>query len=57
MNGRGALIGGLVLIVIGAFFLVRELVPGLSWSDIWPWASIALGVVLIVLSFRPTRGA
>jgi hypothetical protein len=56
MNGRGALIGGIVLILIGAFFLVRELVPGLSWSDIWPWASIALGVVLIVLSFRPARG-
>jgi hypothetical protein len=56
MTGRGALIAGLVLIGLGAFFLARELVPGLSWSDIWPWASIALGVVLIVLSFRPARG-
>lgn len=56
MNGRGPLIGGIVLIAIGAFFLLRELVPGLSWSDLWPWASIAFGVLLLVLSFRPARG-
>jgi uncharacterized membrane protein (DUF373 family) len=56
VNGRGPLIGGIVLIAIGAFFLLRELVPGLSWSDLWPWASIAFGVLLLVLSFRPARG-
>ena len=55
MNGRGPLVAGLVLIGLGAFFLLRELVPELSWSTIWPWASIALGVVLIVLSIRPSR--
>jgi hypothetical protein len=55
MTGRGPLIAGLVLIGIGAFFLLRELVPGLSWSTIWPWASVALGVVLIILSIRPAR--
>ena len=57
MNGRGPLIGGIVLIAIGAFFLLRELVPGLSWSNLWPWASITFGLFLIVLSFRPARGA
>ena len=55
MNGRGPLIAGLILIGLGAFFLLRELVPGFAWSSIWPWASIVLGVVLIVLSFRPAR--
>ena len=57
MNGRGPLIGGIVLIALGAFFLLRELVPGLSWSQLWPWGSIAFGIVLLILSIRPTRGA
>jgi hypothetical protein len=55
VSGRGPLIAGLILIGLGALFLVRELVPGFSWSSVWPWASIVLGVVLIVLSFRPAR--
>jgi hypothetical protein len=54
---RGPLLAGLILIGLGAFFLLRELVPGVSWSDIWPWAAIGLGVVLIVLSIRPARGS
>jgi hypothetical protein len=55
MSGRGPLVAGLILIGIGALFLARELVPDLTWSAIWPWAAIALGVVLIVLSIRPAR--
>ena len=57
MNGRGPLIAGLILIGIGALFLARELVPAFSWSDVWPWASIVVGVVLLVLSIRPARGS
>jgi hypothetical protein len=57
VSGRGPLLAGLILIGLGAFFLLRELVPGVSWSDIWPWASIALGILLIVLSIRPARGS
>lgn len=55
MSGRGPLVAGLILIGLGALFLARELVPGFSWSTIWPWVSIALGVILIVLSIRPAR--
>jgi hypothetical protein len=50
---RGPIIGGLVLIVIGAFFLAREVVPGFELGQVLPVASIALGIVLVVLSFRP----
>jgi hypothetical protein len=55
MSGRGPLVAGLILIGLGALFLARELVPGFSWSTIWPWASMALGLILIVLSLRPSR--
>lgn len=57
MTGRGALVAGLILIGLGVLLLARELVPGFSWSDVWPWASIVLGVALIVLSIRPARGS
>ena len=57
MNGRGPLIGGIVLIAIGAFFLLRELVPGLSWSTSGRGRRSPSGCLLIVLSFRPARGA
>ena len=53
MSVRGPIIGGLVLIVIGAFFLAREVVPGFELGQVLPVASIALGIVLVVLSFRP----
>ena len=55
MSGRGPLVAGLILIGLGALFLARELVPEFSWSTIWPWASMVLGLILIVLSLRPSR--
>jgi len=55
VSGRTALVVGLAFVVIGGLLLIREFVPEVTWSLIWPWASIALGVVLIVLSVRPAR--
>lgn len=55
MSGRGAIAAGLVLIVIGALFLAREAVPGFDLGRLWPIASVALGLVLVVLSIRPGR--
>ena len=55
MSGRTALVVGAALVVIGGLLLIREFVPAVTWSLIWPWASIALGVVLVVLSVRPAR--
>jgi hypothetical protein len=55
VSGRGALVVGLLLIGLGVLFLVREFVPGVDWSTIWPWGSVVLGVILLVLSIRPAR--
>jgi len=52
---RGGLVAGLVLIVIGAFFLVRELVPSIDLGLWWPTIAIGLGVVLVVVALMPSR--
>jgi uncharacterized membrane protein HdeD (DUF308 family) len=55
VSARGPIIGGLVLILIGAFFLAREVVPGFQLGQVLPVASVVLGVVLVALSFRRRR--
>ena len=52
---RGGLVAGLVLIVIGAFFLVRELIPSIDLGFWWPTVAIGLGVVLVVVALMPSR--
>ena len=44
----GALIGGLVLVALGVFFLAREWLPALDFDWFWPAMLIVLGVVLLV---------
>jgi len=52
---RGGLIAGLVLILIGSFFLVRQFVPSIDLGLWWPVVAIGLGVLLIVLALVPSR--
>jgi uncharacterized membrane protein HdeD (DUF308 family) len=50
----GPVVFGLILIVVGAFFLVRQFVPQIDLEQIWPTAAIVAGVVLVVAAFvRP----
>lgn len=51
--GRGGLIAGIVLIVLGGAFLVREFVPWFDWHVWWPVGLIALGGLLLLLALRP----
>jgi LiaI-LiaF-like transmembrane region len=46
---------GLVLIVIGLLFFARQAIPGFDFGQLWPIASVVLGVSLLVLSIRPGR--
>ena len=50
---RSSLAGGILIILIGAWFAALQLVPGLGdWINIeftWPWMIIAVGVVLLVV--------
>jgi phage shock protein C len=54
-GGNGALIGGMILILIGVFFLLRQVVPSIDLGLWWPLVAIALGLLLVVLAFVPSR--
>jgi len=45
---KGSLIGGLVLVTIGALFLVDEFIPNVDFGDLWPVILIIIGVGLLI---------
>lgn len=56
-SSRAGLVGGLVLIVIGAIFLIREVLPWFDWNLWWPIGLIVLGAFFLVLALLPSRPA
>jgi phage shock protein C len=52
----GAVIFGLILVLVGAFFLVQTYVPSIDAGRFWPIVLVILGVVLLVASLRPGSG-
>ena len=54
-RARGGFVLGLLLILVGAAFLIRELIPTLDLSLWWPIAAIALGILLVILALLPSR--
>ena len=51
-NRRSALVGGVVLILLGILFLVGQLVPNLwGWvgSFTWPWFVVGAGALLLLI--------
>jgi phage shock protein C len=53
----GALIVGVGLILVGAYFLLREYVPAFDPDRFWPIALVALGVLLLMVSLGRRPGA
>jgi len=47
-KGKGSLIGGLVLITLGALFLVNQLVPNIDFGDLWPILLVVIGAGLLI---------
>jgi len=48
----GAVIFGLILIGLGAWFLVDQYLPDIDTDLLWPVALVILGVVLLVVALR-----
>lgn len=55
--GRGGLIVGLVLVLIGGVFLLRQVVPWFDWNVWWPIGLIVLGGLFLIFALRPDRPA
>ena len=51
-DGRGALVFGALLIVVGVWFLLRRAIPGLDLDNWWPVFLIGIGIVLLVGATR-----
>lgn len=51
-DGSGAIIGGIVLVLIGAYFLLRQFAPQLELGSAWPIILVIIGFALVVGSIR-----
>jgi uncharacterized membrane protein HdeD (DUF308 family) len=45
------LVIGLLLVLVGGFFLLRQFIPALDINLLWPFAVIVAGVLLILAAF------
>ena len=54
--GRGGVVVGVVLILLGAWFLLREYVPEIDFDRVWPFLLLAIGVGMLVFSFGGRGG-
>jgi phage shock protein PspC (stress-responsive transcriptional regulator) len=53
-GGRsGSVVIGVLLILLGTWFLVRQYIPAIDWDWFWPLILIALGVLVLALAIRP----
>ena len=55
-SGGGAVIAGIVLVLVGGYFLLRTVVPQVDLGAFWPLVLVAIGVALLVGSIRPGSG-
>ena len=44
----GGLVAGLVLVMVGAYFLLRQAAPTVNVDQLWPYGAVGIGVVLLV---------
>jgi len=51
-RGDAGIVIGLLLMGLGAWFLVREFVPAVNLDRLWPIGLVGLGVLLIMLTLR-----
>jgi phage shock protein PspC (stress-responsive transcriptional regulator) len=51
---RNSVVGGLVLISLGAFFLADNFFPGFDIFDYWPLILIAIGAGILYRAARPS---
>ena len=54
-QGRGSIVGGLVLLVIGLLFLGQNFLPDFNFGDWWPLILVAIGVGMLYKAVRPSH--
>lgn len=51
----GQVIGGSILIVVGLFFLLDKLWPGIDFSDLWPAALVIAGLAIVKMNYKGNK--
>lgn len=51
----GSLVGGVILIGVGALILATRMIPDIDFRDWWPFILVAAGVILIITSINSAR--
>jgi phage shock protein C len=54
-SGSGPLVFGLILIGLGAYFLVDEYLPQVDVNRLWPLGLVAVGILILATSLRRPR--
>lgn len=52
-DAGGALVFGVILILVGGYFLIREYVPQIDTDVVWPIVVIVVGLLLLFGALRP----
>ena len=55
-GGRAGVVIGVGLVVIGLWLLLREYLPEIDWSLIWPLVLVGIGALVLVTSMRRRQG-
>lgn len=54
-SGNGSMLAGIILIVLGAIFLVNYYISWLNISKLWPLILVVIGILLIVNYFNNNK--
>lgn len=54
--GNAGVVVGVGLVLLGVWFLVREYLPDIDWSLLWPLVLVGIGVLILVTSMRRGQG-
>lgn len=54
-TGKGSLIAGVILITLGALFLIDRFFPRIDFGDLWPVILIVGGILLLRNSFNKSN--
>jgi len=56
-ESRAGVVVGVGLVLLGAWFLVREYLPPINWNLVWPVILIGVGALILVTSARRSTDA